>query len=82
MSEIRGPMCCTRCSPGWINDGTLCLTKCYSLGPIGVRSPEKTPESSPKSDSLEKLLQEGAEKLKDVMIGNPNGTKKWRTVNI
>ena len=40
-SDIRGPMCSTRCGPGWIDDGTMCLNRSYPFGPVGATSTAK-----------------------------------------
>lgn len=34
--QTRGPMCSTRCGPGWIDDGTMCRTRSYPCGPTGL----------------------------------------------
>ena len=45
--ETSGPMCSTRCGPGWIDDGTLCraASQCPGSGPKGRGvSPEQVRE--------------------------------------
>lgn len=34
---IAGPMCSTRCGPGWIDDGTMCRGRSYSFQPTGQK---------------------------------------------
>lgn len=42
---IRGPMCSTRCGPGWIDDGTTCRRRSYAWGPIGIERQTKRPKT-------------------------------------
>src|SRR5215471_14005577 len=42
---IRGPMCSTRCGPGWIDDGTRCLSRSYAPKPSGLS--QYKPRSGP-----------------------------------
>ncbi len=75
--SIRGPMCSTRCGPGFIDDGTLCLTKTYPWKPIRGKPDKKAPEVAPRSNSLESLLQEAAELLQEIGFGNPAKTRRF-----
>lgn len=40
---IRGPMGSTRCGPGWIDDGTMCLAQSSVWTPTGVEGQKKCP---------------------------------------
>ncbi len=50
---ISGPMCSTRCGPGWIDDGTMCRAQSTAWIPTGVGGQTKCP--TPPTITQEKL---------------------------
>lgn len=56
VEKTRGPMCSTRCGPGWVDDGTMCLSRSYDWGPIGVGHQTMPPAQSTANCSAQDIL--------------------------
>jgi hypothetical protein len=51
-----GPMCSTRCGPGWIDDGTMCLARSDAWAPTGAGNQTTPPAQSTANCSARDIL--------------------------
>ncbi len=61
---IGGPMCSTRCGPGWIDDGTMCLAQSSTWTPSGAKSQAKCPTPPTIEPGKRSALKRNASKRK------------------